>query len=110
MSRLQAVIDWRPASRAHVPVGYVKAMAPAPVPGSSTTATPQAAAGAKWCIGALIIALPQIAALAVMFDSEFDIVGRTTFLLTCADVLNFSWIVILRRPALSRRCCRSQWS
>jgi hypothetical protein len=74
-------------------------MAPAPVPGSSTTAASRVAAG-SWYFGVLIVALPHIAALAVMFDSEFDIVGRTTFLLTWG-VLNFFWIVILRRPALS---------
>jgi hypothetical protein len=74
-------------------------MAPAPVPGSSsTTATPQAAGLNYW--GWLVVALPQVAALVLMVDSESDAVSHAAFLLTWG-ILNFFWLLILRRPALS---------
>src|SRR5437868_5682130 len=48
----------------------------------------------------LAVAAPHLAALAVMFQTETDFGARTGFLLAWG-ILNFFWIVLLRRPALS---------
>ena len=48
----------------------------------------------------LAVAAPQLAALAVMFQTETDLSSRTGFLLSWG-ILNFFWIALLRRPALS---------
>jgi hypothetical protein len=74
-------------------------MAPAPIPGSS--ATP--AAGGIASVGVwrlLAVAAPQLAALAVMLETETDFNSRAGFLLSWG-ILNFFWIALLRRPALS---------
>src|SRR5262245_36209585 len=46
------------------------------------------------------LATPHLAALALMFQTEIDFVSRLGFLLSWG-VLNFFWIALLRRPALS---------
>jgi hypothetical protein len=46
------------------------------------------------------VAAPHLAALALMLETEIDFVSRLGFLL-CWGVLNFFWIALLRRPALS---------
>src|ERR1700760_4498975 len=65
---------------------------------SATTATGSLAAVGLWRL--LAVAAPQLAALLVMFQTEIDFVSRLGFLL-CWGVLNFFWIALLRRPALS---------
>src|SRR6201992_3630158 len=74
-------------------------MAPAPNPGPSpaVAATGIAAAGI-WRL--LAVAAPHLAALAVMFQTETDFDSRVAFLLSWG-ILNFFWIALLRRPALS---------
>src|SRR3979490_358897 len=74
-------------------------MAPAPNPGPSTTV----AAGGIASVGIwrlLAVAAPHLAALAVMVQTETDISSRAGFLLSWG-ILNFFWIALLRRPALS---------
>ena len=74
-------------------------MALAPIPGpSATTATGSLAAIGLWRL--LAVAAPQSAALAVMFQTETDFSSRIGFLLSWG-ILNFFWIALLRRPALS---------
>jgi hypothetical protein len=74
-------------------------MAPAPNPGPSVNA---AAAGLAsigiWRL--LAVAAPHLAALAVMLQTETDLGSRVGFLLSWG-ILNFFWITLLRRPALS---------
>ena len=48
----------------------------------------------------LAVAAPHLAALAVMLQTETDFGSRTGFLLSWG-ILNFFWIALLRRPALS---------
>src|SRR5467141_4264518 len=74
-------------------------MAPAPNPGPSTTV----AAGGIASVGIwrlLAVAAPHLAALAVMYQTETDFGARTGFLLAWG-ILNFFFIALLRRPALS---------
>jgi hypothetical protein len=74
-------------------------MVPAPNPGRS----PAAAAGGIASIGIwrlLAVAAPHLAALAVMAQTETDFGARTCFLLAWG-ILNFFWMALLRRPALS---------
>src|SRR5712672_4226497 len=74
-------------------------MAPAPNPGPSTSV----AAGGIASVGIwrlLAVAAPHLAALAVMFQTETDFSSRAGFLLSWG-ILNFFWIALLRRPALS---------
>jgi hypothetical protein len=52
----------------------------------------------RWQTGA--IALPHLAAMAIMIATETDSVSRIGFLLSWA-ILNCFWIVLLRRPGLS---------
>jgi hypothetical protein len=74
-------------------------MAPPPNPGPSATV---AAAGVgsvgfwRW----LAVAAPHLGALVVMFQTETDFAARAGFLLSWG-ILNFFWIALLRRPALS---------
>ncbi len=74
-------------------------MAPAPNPGptASVAATGLAAIGI-WRL--LAVAAPHLAALAVMFETEVDFSSRAGFLMSWG-ILNFFWIALLRRPALS---------
>jgi hypothetical protein len=74
-------------------------MAPAPNPGPSASL----AAGGLASVGIwrlLAVAAPHLAALAVMLQTESDLGSRTGFLLSWG-ILNFFWIALLRRPALS---------
>src|SRR6266550_1379686 len=77
----------------------VPPMAPAPNPGptASVIATGLAAIGI-WRL--LAVAAPHLAALAVMFHTEVDFSSRVGFLMSWG-ILNFFWIALLRRPALS---------
>ena len=48
----------------------------------------------------MAVAAPQLAAVALMLQTETDVSSRTGFLLSWG-ILNFFWITLLRRPALS---------
>src|SRR3981189_1717489 len=77
----------------------VFAMAPAPNPGpSGTVAAASIASVGVWRL--LAVAAPHLAALAVMLQTETDFSSRVGFLLSWG-ILNFFWIALLRRPALS---------
>ncbi|MGY3617415.1 sulfatase-like hydrolase/transferase [Bradyrhizobium sp. USDA 10063] len=74
-------------------------MAPAPNQGSSIAAI----AGGLAAIGVwrlLAVAAPQMAAFAIMVQTETDFGSRLCFLLSWGT-LNFFFIALLRRPALS---------
>ena len=74
-------------------------MAPAPNPGpSATTLVAGLAAIGFWRLSA--VAAPHMAALAIMLQTENDFGGRMGFALAWG-VLNFFFIALLRRPALS---------
>jgi hypothetical protein len=74
-------------------------MAPAPNPGSAAAvAAARLASIGIWRL--LAVAAPHLAALAVMLQTETDLGSRTGFLLSWG-ILNFFWIALLRRPALS---------
>ena len=66
-------------------------------PAVTSAATGLAAVGI-WRL--LAVAAPHLAALAVMLETETDFGSRTGFLLSWG-ILNFFWIALLRRPALS---------
>jgi phosphoglycerol transferase MdoB-like AlkP superfamily enzyme len=74
-------------------------MAPAPNPGPSTAVAASGLASVgiwRW----LAVAAPHLAALVLMCQSETDFSSRLCFLLSWG-ILNFAWIALLRRPALS---------
>src|SRR5205823_3708564 len=74
-------------------------MAPAPIPGpSANVAAAGLASVGLWRL--LAVSAPHLAALAVMLQTETDLGSRTGFLLAWG-ILNFFWIALLRRPALS---------
>src|SRR6266850_3763348 len=74
-------------------------MAPAPNPGpSAATLVAGLAAIGFWRLSA--VAAPHMAALVVMLETEADFGGRMGFALAWA-ILNFFFIALLRRPALS---------
>src|SRR6202166_3569841 len=74
-------------------------MAPAPNPGPSATVVTGSIASVRlWLL--LAVASPHLAALAVMLHTETDFGSRTGFVLSWG-ILNFFWIALLRRPALS---------
>src|SRR3954451_23478430 len=74
-------------------------MAPAPNPAPSATVVARGiAAIGIWRL--LAIALPHLAALVIMFRTETDLGSRAGFVLAWG-ILNFLFIALLRRPALS---------
>jgi len=74
-------------------------MAPAPNPGpSATTLAAGLAAIGLWRLSA--VAAPHMAALAIMLQTETDFGSRMGFVLAWG-ILNFFFIALLRRPALS---------
>src|SRR5580704_10452703 len=76
-------------------------MAPAPNPGQGpSTATAVSALGAIGIFRLLAVTAPQLAALVLMFQTETDFDSRLCFLFSWG-VLNFLWLALLRRPALS---------
>src|SRR5271156_3027847 len=74
-------------------------MASAPNPGPSATAL-SSALGSVGYFRLLAVAVPHLAALLLMFQTETDFGSRLCFLLTWG-ILNYFWIALLRRPALS---------
>src|SRR6266404_2216624 len=83
--------------RAGFPASEPMAPAPNPVPPAGVVATGLASAGV-YRLSA--VAAPHLAALALMFETEIDFGSRLGFLLSWG-ILNFFWITLLRRPALS---------
>ena len=73
-------------------------MAIPPNSGPAAAITTGLAAIGIWRL--LAVAAPHLAALAVMFQTETDFAARIGFLLSWG-ILNFFWIFVLRRPALS---------
>src|SRR5260221_10565008 len=74
-------------------------MAPAPNPGPSASTVVSGVAGiGMWRLSA--VAAPHLAALAIMYQTETDFGSRTGFVLAWG-ILNFFFIALLRRPALS---------
>src|SRR6204780_4592052 len=65
---------------------------------SATVAPAGLAAVGIWRL--LALAAPQLAALGLMVATEVDFAARFCFLLSWG-ILNFFWITLLRRPALS---------
>jgi sulfatase-like protein len=75
-------------------------MSPAPKSGPSAAAALAGGIAALGIWRILAVAAPQLAAFAVMLQTETDFSSRTAFLLSWG-ILNFFWIALLRRPALS---------
>ncbi len=74
-------------------------MAPAPNPGPSASTVVSGVAGiGMWRLSA--VAAPHLAALAIMYQTETDFDSRIGFVLSWG-ILNFFFITLLRRPALS---------
>ena len=74
-------------------------MAPAPNPGPSVTVAARGiAAIGIWRL--LAVAMPHLGALVIMLRTETDFGSRAGFLLAWG-ILNFFFIALLRRPALS---------
>src|SRR5689334_9969530 len=88
----QQRVFWRRSSS-------VPKMAPAPNPGPST-AVATTGLGSFGIVRLLAVAAPQLAALVMMLQTETDFGARLCFLLSWG-ILNFVWIALLRRPALS---------
>jgi hypothetical protein len=74
-------------------------MAPAPNPGPST-AVATTGLGLSGIAGWLAVAAPQLAGLVLMLQTETDFGSRLCFTLSWG-ILNFVWVSLLRRPALS---------
>jgi len=75
-------------------------MSPAPNPGPSAAAALAGGIAAHGIWRLLAVAAPQLAAFAVMLQTETDFSSCTAFLLSWG-ILNCFWIALLRRPALS---------
>ena len=75
-------------------------MAPAPNPGPSAAAIAARGLASAGIWRLLAVAAPHLAALAVMLQTEADFGSRVGFLLSWG-ILNFFWLALLRRPALS---------
>ena len=75
-------------------------MSPAPNPGPSATAALVGGIASFGVWRLLAVAAPQLAALVLMLQTETDFSSCAGFLLTWG-ILNFFWIALLRRPALS---------
>jgi hypothetical protein len=74
-------------------------MAPAPNSGPSTPVVAGSIGSTGiWRLGA--VATPHLVALGIMLQTETDFGSRTCFLLSWG-ILNFFWMALLRRPALS---------
>jgi len=73
-------------------------MALAPNPGRFPAPAAGIASIGVWRL--LAVAAPHLAALAIMFQTETDLGSRAGFVLSWG-ILNFFWIALVRRPALS---------
>src|SRR4051794_34560403 len=99
--RLRRPPSWPPpVFRPAVP-GCVALQVMAPPPSSPSSAAALASGIASIGIWRLLaVAAPHIGALVVMLQTETDFGARVGFLLAWG-ILNFLWIALLRRPALS---------
>jgi hypothetical protein len=88
---------WPPPAQAALPVVLRPAMA-APLNPVPTATTAAAASMGVW--RPLAVATPHLGAMLVMFQTETDLSSRLGFALAWG-ILNFFWIALLRRPALS---------
>jgi hypothetical protein len=75
-------------------------MAPAPNSGPSVAAAAVASLASVGLWRLLAVAAPHLAALGLMVQTESDFGSRLAFVLSWG-ILNFFWITLLRRPALS---------
>jgi hypothetical protein len=74
-------------------------MAPAPNPAPTAAVAAAGLASVRpWRL--LAVAAPQLAAIGLMLQTENDFAARLGFVLAWG-ILNFFWIALLRRPALS---------
>src|SRR3954453_19970908 len=98
--RLRCPPSGRRQSRPAVP-GCVASRIMGPPPNSSSSAAAIASGIAAIGIWRLLaVAAPHVGALVVMLQTETDFNARVGFLLAWG-ILNFLWIALLRRPALS---------
>src|ERR1700760_2089722 len=98
--RLRCPPSGRRQLRPAVP-GHVALQVMAPPPNSSSSAAAVASGIAAIGIWRLLaVAAPHVGALVVMLQTETDFGARIGFLLAWG-ILNFLWIALLRRPALS---------
>src|SRR3954469_25773952 len=98
--RLRCPPSGRRQSRPAVP-GCVASRIMGPPPNSSSSAAAIVSGIAAIGIWRLLaVAAPHVGALIVMLQTEADFASRIGFLLAWG-ILNFLWIVLLRRPALS---------
>src|SRR3978361_2277503 len=98
--RLRCPPSGRRQSRPAVP-GRVAFQVMAPPPNSFSSAAAIASGIAAIGIWRLLaVAAPHVGALVVMLQTETDFGARVGFLLAWG-ILNFLWIALLRRPALS---------
>ena len=74
-------------------------IAPAPNPGPPTAVT-ASGLGSVGIVRLSAVAVPHLAALVLMLQTETDFGSRLGFILSWG-ILNFLWIALLRRPALS---------
>jgi phosphoglycerol transferase MdoB-like AlkP superfamily enzyme len=93
---------WFPPAEAQGIAGSrcVQAMAPPlnPVPHPTAAASSAVAAVGVWRL--LAVGAPHLGALALMLETETDFSSRLGFVLAWS-ILNWFWITLLRRPALS---------
>src|SRR5205085_4741296 len=75
-------------------------MAPPPNPGPSAIAIAARGLAAIGYWRLLAMAMPHLAALVIMLRTETDFGSRSGFMLAWG-ILNFLFILLLRRPALS---------
>jgi hypothetical protein len=75
-------------------------MAPVPKPGPFTAVTSSFGLASAGRLGLLAVAASHLAALVLMLQTETDFGSRLSFLLSWG-ILNFCWMALLRRPALS---------
>ena len=57
-------------------------------------------AGERYRLGLGVLALLHLAAFFILLETEDDVVPRLIFLLTWG-LLNFAWLLLLRRPAVA---------
>jgi hypothetical protein len=92
--------SWPPPAQASS-AGLCCVQAMVPPPNSSSSAAAVASGIASIGIWRLLaVATPHVGALAVMLQTETDFGARVGFVLAWG-ILNFLWIALLRRPALS---------
>src|SRR5262245_18641035 len=82
------------------PIVCVSSMTSAPNPGASAATAVPASVAAIGIWRLLAVAAPHLAALALMCETETDFGSRLSFALSWG-ILNFFWITLMRRPALS---------